>query len=81
MPHNNSPRFVFKTCYREAVKEFGIANVLLSDNNKGTDWAFGIADNAQHIERFALTHSCKFTKYHTTNKCTNCMSFILKSLF
>ena len=23
----------------------------------------------------------KFTKYHTTNKCTNCMSFILKSIF
>ena len=22
-----------------------------------------------------------FTNYHTTNKCTNCMSFILKSLF
>ena len=25
--------------------------------------------------------SCRFTNYHTTNKCTNCMSFILKSLF
>ena len=29
--------------------------------------------------------SCRFTKYHTTNKCTNCMSFILnhflKTLF
>ena len=25
--------------------------------------------------------SCRFTKYHTTNKCTNCMSFIFKSLF
>ena len=22
-----------------------------------------------------------FTNYHTTNKCTNCMSFIFKSLF
>ena len=25
--------------------------------------------------------SCRFTNYHTTNKCTNCMSFIFKSLF
>ena len=25
--------------------------------------------------------SCRFTKYHITNKCTNCMSFIFKSLF
>ena len=25
--------------------------------------------------------SCRFTKYHITNKCTNCISFILKSLF
>ena len=24
--------------------------------------------------------SCRFTKYHTTNKCTNCMSFILNHL-
>ena len=24
---------------------------------------------------------CRFTNYHTTNKCTNCMSFIFKSLF
>jgi len=21
--------------------------------------------------------TCRFTNYHTTNKCTNCMSFIL----
>ena len=25
--------------------------------------------------------SCRFTKYHTTNKCTNCMSFILNHFF
>ena len=25
--------------------------------------------------------SCRFTNYDTTNKCTNCMSFIFKSLF
>ena len=25
--------------------------------------------------------SCRFNNYHTTNKCTNCMSFIFKSLF
>ena len=25
--------------------------------------------------------SCRFTKYHTTNKCTNCMSFILNNFF
>ena len=25
--------------------------------------------------------SCRFTNYHTTNKYTNCMSFIFKSLF
>ena len=25
--------------------------------------------------------SCRFTKYHTTNKCTNCMSFILNLFF
>ena len=25
--------------------------------------------------------SCRFTKYHTTNKCTNCMSFILNHSF
>ena len=24
--------------------------------------------------------SCRFTNYHTTNKCTNCMAFIFKSL-
>ena len=28
-----------------------------------------------------LRASCRFTKYHTTNKCTNCMSFILKHFF
>ena len=25
--------------------------------------------------------SCRFIKYHTTNKCTNCMSFILNHFF
>jgi len=25
--------------------------------------------------------SCRFTKYHTINKCTNCMSFILNHFF
>ena len=25
--------------------------------------------------------SCRFTKYHTTNKCANCMSFILNHFF
>ena len=25
--------------------------------------------------------SCRFTNYHTTNKCTNCMSFIFKPIF
>ena len=25
--------------------------------------------------------SCRFTDYHTTNKCTNCMSFILNHFF
>jgi len=25
--------------------------------------------------------SCRFTNYHTTNKCTNFMSFIFKSLW
>ena len=26
-------------------------------------------------------HNLQFTKYHTTNKCTNCMSFILNHFF
>ena len=26
-------------------------------------------------------NNCGFTKYHTTNKCTNCMSFILNHFF
>jgi len=32
--------------------------------------------------RSLLLHlaSCRFTKYHTTNKCTDCISLILKSL-
>ena len=25
--------------------------------------------------------SCRFTKYHTANKCTNCMSFMLNHFF
>ena len=38
----------------------------------------------QIIQRISLLlhrASCRFTNYHTTNKCTNCMSFIFKSLF
>ena len=39
--------------------------------------------NKQTYKLSLLLHraSCIFTNYHTANKCTNCMSFIFKSLF
>ena len=38
--------------------------------------------NIKHCLSLLLHHaSCRFTKYHTTNKCTNCISFILNHFF
>ena len=34
-----------------------------------------------HLSLLLYRASCRFTKYHTTNKCTNCMSFILNHFF
>ena len=49
--------------------------------------AYGIPktqENIRYKQDFSLLlhrASCRFTKYHTTNKCTNCMSFILNYFF
>ena len=50
----------------------------------GFDFVFNISFE-KHVFRVLslLLHreSCRFTNYHTTNKCTNCMSFILNHFF
>ena len=45
------------------------------------EWRYSFVLKAVKLQQklSLLLHraSCRFTKYHTTNKCTNCMSFIL----
>ena len=40
-----------------------------------------IPNYRQQLSLLLHRASCIFTNYHTTNKCTNCMSFIFKTLF
>jgi len=39
------------------------------------------AETQNNFTLLYLSNNAVSTKYHTTNKCTNCMSFILNQLF
>jgi len=39
--------------------------------------SYNHAQQSQTLSLLLHRASCRFTNYHTTNKCTNCMSFFL----
>ena len=41
----------------------------------------GVTDMSYYLSLLLHCASCRLTKYHITNKCTNCMSFILNHFF
>ena len=57
-----------------------------NNNNNNKDDNNKYEDNSNKKKSLILSlmlhrASFRFTNYYTTNKCTNCMSFIFKSLF
>jgi len=69
------------------ASKFLTRELRCKEKNVAEEYCWGGAVMLQEIkfgfQLNSLVYTCKgvFTKYHTTNKCSNCMSFILKSLF
>ena len=73
------PPPAFEPCTVQPVPSL-CTDYTIPAHRNGEDWVN--TELTKSLVTLTVTLNIYFyTKYHTTNKCTNCMSFILKSLF